>query len=164
MSRWRKWELWLKRAAGCDFALFVSRKCFPGEKVKADYSCSSLQDLWRELHTVPSRKRTCSGFEATLPQIRLQKHVLEAFLAAAVSFCHMLRVAAAVVIVMVADELCFPSSRNRLLLASARPKFIQRCFKREEMLCLLLRSTFSSPFSSVNKDSVVRAKWKWRKG
>lgn len=53
----------------------------------------------------------------------------------------MFRVGAAV-IVMVADELCFASSGDRLLFASTTPEFIQQCFKREEILYLLLGTTF----------------------
>lgn len=80
---------------------------------------------------VPSCKYSRS---AELPQIRLPQHVLEASLTVAVSLCHMLRVAAAVVIIMVADELFFPCPGGRLLFASSIPKFIQLYFKSDDKL------------------------------
>lgn len=81
-----KMELWLEPAfrAGVRLCLFCRSRCFfPGEEIKADYLCSSLQDLWRELHSVPSCKRSCS---AALPQIPLQQRVLEAVLTESVGF------------------------------------------------------------------------------
>lgn len=50
----------------------------------------------------------------------------------------MLWVGAAVVIIMVADELCFVSSGGRLLFASTTPEFIQKHFKSDEILYLVL--------------------------
>lgn len=49
----------------------------------------------------------------------------------------MFGVAAAAVIVMVADKLCFASTGDRLLFTSTMTEFIRQCFKREEVLCLL---------------------------
>lgn len=77
-----------------------------------------------------------------LPQIPLPQYVLEAFLTVAVSLCRVFRAGAVVVIIMVADELCFVSSGGRLLFASAMPEFIQWRFKWEELLYLLWRAAF----------------------
>ncbi len=113
------------------FSLFCgSQKHFSGEKIKADYLCSSLQDLQRELHTVPSCKHSC---RAMSPQIPLQQPWKRfwPWLLAPVMCSGLLQLLLSSQWQM---NFAFASSGNTLPFTSTMHEFIPDCFKSEEIL------------------------------
>ena len=111
--------------------------------MKAYYSCSSLQDVWRVLHSVPRCKHRRS---ALLPQIPLPAHVLEPSLTVAESFCRVFRAGAAAVIVTLAEQLCCVSFGSRLLFASATPRVHSAKFRAREGILYYFLSPLPTSF------------------